>query len=134
MTDNQNIYKAVTKYIIISVVPRYEAAESNPAIGKFVFSYHITVENSGKHRVKLISRNWYIVDSIQSRRQISGEGVVGQQPELHPGDSFSYMSWCPLQSAIGKMFGSYTFYNFDENEHFDVKIPEFKLIADFKLN
>lgn len=102
MTDKNLTYSAITDDISISVVPKYEPSESNPAIGKFIYSYQITIENLSKDTVKLISRHWYIVDSIQEKREVKGEGVVGVQPELNPGETFQYMSWCPLHSPIGK--------------------------------
>ncbi len=134
MTDKTKIYTQVTNDISISVIPAYEAADSNPAIGKFIYSYQVTIENLGHDTVKLLTRHWHIVDSIQIKREISGEGVIGQQPELHPGEMFQYMSWCPLNSPIGKMFGTYTFINLDKKSTFTVEIPEFVLVSDFKLN
>lgn len=134
MQDKTNQYQAVTENICISVQPKYEASESNPAIGKFIYSYYVTIENKGRSKVKLLSRHWHIVDSIQIKRQVNGEGVIGQQPELKSGEVFEYMSWCPLNSPIGKMFGHYTFLNMDQNVTFQVMIPEFILVSDFKLN
>lgn len=134
MTDKNITYSAVTDDISISVIPKYEAAESNPAIGKFIYSYHVTIENLSNDVVKLISRHWYIIDSIQEKREVKGEGVVGVQPELNPGESFQYMSWCPLHSPIGKMYGDYLFINLTKKSTFKVVIPEFILVSDFKLN
>ncbi len=134
MTDKHKIYNEVTDDISISVMPKYESDESNPAIGKFIYSYQVIIENLGLDTVKLLSRHWYIVDSIQEKREVKGEGVVGVQPELKPGESFQYMSWCPLHSPIGKMFGNYQFINLTAKTTFTVNIPEFLLISDFKLN
>lgn len=134
MTDKTKIYNLITNDISISVIPSYEPADSNPAIGKFIFSYQVTIENLGQQKVKLLHRHWHIVDSIQIKREIKGEGVIGQQPELLPGDVFQYMSWCPLNSPIGKMFGSYTFLNLDQKLPLEVTIPAFVLVSDFKLN
>lgn len=134
MTDKTKVYTEITNEISISVVPAYEASESNPAIGKFIYSYQVTIENQSTDTVKLLSRHWHIVDSIQIKREISGEGVIGQQPELKAGEVFQYMSWCPLNSPIGKMFGTYTFINLDKKTTFSVNIPEFVLVSDFKLN
>jgi ApaG protein len=134
MTDKTKIYTQVTNDISISVLPAYESADSNPAIGKFIYSYQVTIENLSHDTVKLLTRHWHIVDSIQIKREISGEGVIGQQPELLPGDIFQYMSWCPLNSPIGKMYGTYTFINLDKKTTFTVDIPEFVLVSDFKLN
>lgn len=134
MTDKNKIYTAVTEMISISVQPRYEAEESNPAIGKFIYSYQVTIENNSFVNVKLLSRHWYIIDSIQIRREVKGEGVIGKQPILAPGGSFQYVSWCPLNSPIGKMYGSYTFERLEDKSTFEVVVPEFLLISDFKLN
>ncbi|MBK8349464.1 MAG: Co2+/Mg2+ efflux protein ApaG [Saprospiraceae bacterium] len=134
MTDKTKIYSAITDNISISVLPKYEAEESNPAIGKFIYSYQVTMENLGPKTVMLLSRHWFIVDSIQEKREVKGEGVIGQKPELSPGDIFQYMSWCPLHSPIGKMFGYFTFVNLADKSTFTVEIPEFLLVSDFKLN
>ncbi|MBK9737373.1 MAG: Co2+/Mg2+ efflux protein ApaG [Saprospiraceae bacterium] len=134
MTDKNRIYNAITEQISISVIPRYEAEESNPAIGKFIFSYQVTIENIGLITVKLLSRHWHITDSIQIRREVKGEGVIGKQPVLKSGDVFNYMSWCPLNSPIGKMSGIYIFQRVEDKSTFEVVVPEFVLISDFKLN
>ncbi len=134
MTDKNKVYNELTNGINISVIPKYEPEESNPAIGKFIYSYQVTIENISSDTVKLISRHWYIVDSIQEKREVKGEGVVGVQPELNPGESFEYMSWCPLHSPIGKMYGTYMFINLTAKTTFQVNIPEFILVSDFKLN
>lgn len=134
MALKNKAYKASTGDIQVEVVPSYEAGESNPAIGKFIYSYHVIITNTGKDNFKLLTRHWFIADSIQERREVRGEGVVGQQPELSPGQSFEYTSWCPLHSPIGKMYGYYTFVNLTSKETFQVEIPEFILVSDFKLN
>jgi ApaG protein len=133
MADKKE-YLEITNDISIQVVPKYLHDESNPAIGKFIHSYQIFIENQGKDTVKLLSRHWYIVDSIQEKREVKGEGVVGVQPEIRSGENFQYMSWCALHSPIGKMYGTYTFSNMATNTVFKVKIPEFLLVSDFKLN
>ncbi|MBC7885198.1 MAG: Co2+/Mg2+ efflux protein ApaG [Saprospiraceae bacterium] len=134
MTEKNKIYTAITEMISISVQPKYEAEESNPAIGKFIYSYQVTIENTGMNKVRLLSRHWYIVDSIQIRREVKGDGVIGKQPVLDPGSVFQYMSWCPLNSPIGKMYGNYTFERIEDKTTFEVTVPEFLLVSDFKLN
>lgn len=134
MTDKTKIYNGVSNDISISVLPRYIPEESNPSIGKFIYSYEITIENLGHSKVQLLDRHWHIMDSIQIKREVKGEGVVGVQPILSSGESFTYISWCPLDSPIGKMYGYYTFRNLDTDTLFTVEIPEFLLISDFKLN
>lgn len=128
------MYHAITENISITILPRYESSESNPAIGKFIYSYQVTIENLGTVPVKLLSRHWYINDSIQIKKEVKGDGVIGQQPTILPGGIFQYMSWSPLNSSIGKMYGTYTFINLDDNQTFDVIIPEFILVSDFILN
>lgn len=134
MDSPTNIYKEITGFISITVIPKYEPIHSNPAIGKYIFSYQIIMENLGLVPVQLMSRHWNITDSINVKREISGEGVIGLQPEIEPGEEFTYSSWCPLHSPIGKMSGFYTFINKHSNEKFEVLIPEFLLVSDFKLN
>ncbi len=120
--------------ISISVQPKYEAGESNPAIGKFIYSYQVTIQNNSSKTVQLLSRHWHIIDSIQIRREVKGDGVIGKQPILEHGEVFQYMSWCPLNSPIGKMYGSYVFERLEDKSTFEVLVPEFILISDFKLN
>jgi len=134
MALKDKAYKASTDDIQVEVVPYYVPGESNPAIGKFIYSYHVVITNNSRDNVKLLTRHWFIADSIQERREVKGDGVVGQQPELSPGQSFEYTSWCPLHSPIGKMYGYYTFVNLSKNTTFQVEIPEFILVSDFKLN
>lgn len=134
MGDQTNIYKEITGFMSVTVIPRYEPVHSNPSVGKYIFSYQVTMENLGQVPVKLLSRHWEITDSINSKREITGEGVVGLQPQLEPGEDFTYSSWCPLHSPIGKMSGHYVFLNEQNHETFEVIIPEFLLVADFKLN
>lgn len=134
MTQQNKIYTEVTKNISISIIPHYEINESNPSLGKNIFSYHVVITNLSAYTVKLLSRHWHILDSNMQNREVEGDGVVGQQPELQPGETFEYTSWCLLQTPIGKMYGTYTFINLDTKEAFKVIIPEFKLHAEYKLN
>jgi ApaG protein len=134
MTDKNKKYTATTEHISVTVIPRYQADESNPAIGKFIFSYHVYIQNLGFEPVRLISRTWHITDSLTSTRIVKGEGVVGQQPVIGENQEFQYMSWSPINSATGKMSGSYTFERVKDGEMFEVEIPAFLLHADFILN
>ncbi len=134
MTQQNKIYTEVTKNISISIIPHYESNESNPSLGKNIFSYHVVITNLSAYTVKLLSRHWHILDSNMQNREVEGDGVVGQQPELQPGETFEYTSWCLLQTPIGKMYGTYTFINIETKEAFKVIIPEFKLHAEYKLN
>ena len=124
----------ITNDIRISVDPQFEPLHSNPLHGKFLFSYHITIENLTNQAVQLLSRHWYIFDSIGTKREVTGDGVIGQQPILEPHQSHDYSSWCPLTTGMGKMNGYYTMQRLDDHIKFDVEIPTFGLTAPIQLN
>lgn len=123
-----------TNGIRISVETFYQEDYSRPVEGKYIFAYRVTIENNSTQTVQLLRRHWYIVDSNGSVREVEGEGVIGQQPVLAPGESHQYVSWSHLMTDIGKMFGSYLMERVNDNEQFNVDIPEFRLIAPFKDN
>jgi ApaG protein len=128
------IYTATTQFIEINVVPRYENDQSNPSIGKFIFSYAVQIINHGPVPVRLLWRHWYIYDTLTDMREVAGEGVIGRQPIIDSGDSFEYTSWCPINSAIGKMRGTYTMERMTDRATFEVEIPEFLLHSDYVMN
>lgn len=123
-----------TKDIRIKVLASTEPHLVKNQAERYLFAYRIHIENLGDQPVQLLRRHWYIYDSNGSKREVEGEGVIGKQPTLLPGDSYSYESWCPLYTEVGKMNGSYQMVNKNTEEHFDVVIPEFLLIASSKLN
>lgn len=123
-----------TRGIKVSVETQYQQAYSRPLEMKYIFSYHITIENLSNETVQLLRRHWYIFDSTGVIREVEGEGVIGKQPILEPGESHQYASWSPLMTEMGKMYGSYLFINQVDGEQFRVEIPEFHLLAPFKLN
>lgn len=124
----------ITHGIRISVDPQFEPLHSNPVHGKFLFSYHVTIENLTSQTVQLLSRHWYIFDSIGIKREVIGDGVIGQQPILEPNQQHEYSSWCPLTTAMGKMNGYYTMQRLDDYSTFEVEIPTFALTAPIQLN
>ena len=124
----------ITDGIRITVLPKYEPQHSSPMSGKYLFSYHITIENISEYTVQLLSRHWFIFDSIGSRREVEGDGVIGQQPILHPGQQHEYGSWCPLSTAMGRMSGHYRMRRLEDQTLFDVEIPAFDLLGPAKLN
>ncbi len=124
----------ITKGIKISVEVFYDAINSRPDEQKFFFTYRIKIENTSQDVVQLISRHWHISDSTGYSREVEGEGVIGKQPVLSPGDVHQYESWSPLNSEVGKMHGSYTMQRNSDNSTFKVLIPEFKMIANYILN
>ena len=126
--------KQITEGVSISVETFYQPNQSNPLNGEYLFAYRITIENLSAIPVKLLRRHWHIVDSNGLFREVEGEGVVGQQPIIQPGDNYQYVSACNLRTEIGKMYGTYLMENLYNKKHFTVAIPEFKLLAPFKMN
>ena len=112
--------------IIIEAQPFYIAAQSLPEQGRFVFAYTVTISNKGDIPAKLLTRHWLITDANGNIQEVRGEGVVGEQPYLKPGDSFRYTSGAIIETSVGTMEGSYTLRS-DEGEDFDATIPKFTL-------
>jgi ApaG protein len=124
----------VTEGVSITVETFYQPAQSNPLSSEYLFAYRITIENLGDVPVKLLRRHWQIVDSNGSCREVEGEGVVGQQPIIEPGNNYQYVSAANLRSDMGKMSGTYEMENMYNKKLITVTIPEFQLIAPFKMN
>lgn len=124
----------VTEGVSIIVETFYQPNQSNPVNSEFLFAYRITIENLSTMPVQLMSRHWFIHESNGSIREVEGEGVVGQQPIIQPGEQYQYVSAANLRSDIGKMYGTYQMVNLYNKKTFDVAIPEFQLIAPFKMN
>ncbi len=123
-----------TKGISITVEPFYLPHESVPVQHRYVHAYRITIVNKRTETVQLLSRHWFILESNGFRREVKGEGVVGQQPVLAPGEQHQYTSWCPLVTDFGKMYGSFHMVDTENGTSFDVRIPEFSLFPPFKMN
>ena len=128
------IIQQVTEGVSISVETFYQPAQSNPISAEYLFAYRITIENLSTMPVKLLRRHWYIVDSNGAYREVEGEGVVGQQPVIEPGGSYQYVSACNLRTDMGKMYGNYKMENLYNKRLLTVQIPEFQMIAPFKMN
>ncbi len=121
----------MTAYAIqIDVLPQYVPEQSDPLHGLFAFAYTITVTNTGQVPAQLISRHWIIQNDLGNIEEVTGLGVVGQQPLLQPGQSFQYTSGCRLRSASGTMRGSF-FFVAEDGHRFDVPIDVFVLDASF---
>ena len=120
---------AITKGIQVSVETTYQPDFSNPQQHHYVFTYKVRIDNKSSHTVHLLRRRWEIFDAAESRKIVEGEGVVGQQPILEPGESHTYVSGCNLKSGIGKMRGSFVLEKLRNGELLEVEIPEFQLIA-----
>ncbi len=117
-----------SKDIKISVETQYLEEQSDSSEDRYVFVYTVTIENQGNISAQLISRHWVITDSNQKVQEVKGEGVVGEQPYLHPGTRFSYTSGTVLETPFGTMRGSYKMLAEDGSE-FDAEIKEFLLSA-----
>lgn len=115
------------KYEIrIDVATNYVVDQSEPDVGKYVFVYTITIENLGDIPAKLLSRHWVITDANGKVQEVTGDGVVGEQPLLHPGETFRYSSGAVLETPVGAMEGSYRM-EADNGINFEAPIPPFTL-------
>ena len=112
----------------ISVSPRalYIAEQSDADAGRYAFAYTITITNTGAVPARLLSRHWIITDANNLVQEVKGQGVVGAQPKLKPGESFEYTSGSMLATPVGTMRGSYQMVA-DDGTRFDASIPEFTL-------
>ena len=123
----------VTRGIRVTVKSQYIADRSAPRDGRFAFAYTVTIRNEGEHTAQLISRHWIIVDNEGGNQEVKGEGVVGVQPVLRPGESFEYTSWCVIPTSSGSMRGTYRMLGHDD-KHFDAEIAPFRLGLPNTLN
>ncbi|MDQ3392619.1 MAG: Co2+/Mg2+ efflux protein ApaG [Bacteroidota bacterium] len=124
----------VTEGVKVSVEIEYQPEYSSPSQYHYVFTYRITIENNSEYTIKLLRRHWHIHDANYKIREVEGEGVVGQQPTLEPGQSHQYVSGCNLKSGMGKMYGSYKMERIIDGKKFKVIIPEFIMIVPFRMN
>jgi ApaG protein len=125
-TRDVPIYQTRTRGVLVRVAATYAPEQSDPEEGEFFWVYTVEIENHGKETVQLISRRWVITDAQNRVQVVSGPGVVGEQPELKPGEAFRYSSGCPLKTPSGAMRGTYQMVTAD-GDSFDADIPEFSL-------
>lgn len=123
-----------TNGITVSVETFYQDDYSRPFEHKYIFAYRITIKNNSDYTVQLMTRHWYVYDSNGVMREVEGEGVIGLLPILAPNETHQYISWSHLFTDMGKMHGYYTFIRQIDSESFKVIIPEFHLVAPYKLN
>lgn len=124
----------ITKGIKVSVETSYQPEHSRPTNEHFVFTYRITIENNSNSTVQLKARHWDIIDITFPKHEVDGDGVVGKQPILEPGEVHQYVSGCNLKSGMGKMLGYYIMERIVDGRIFNVEIPEFIMIVPYKLN
>lgn len=125
---------AVTENIKVSIKAQYEEVYSDPDRDKYAFSYNVEIVNDSPFAIQLLSRHWIILDTDLEKREVKGDGVLGETPVLQPGESHRYQSWCPLSTDMGVMYGYYNFIRLSDRHEFKVRIPLFQLVADYRLN
>ncbi|KUL95120.1 ApaG [Bosea sp. WAO] len=120
------MYQAETHGVRVTVSPKFMEAESTPEQGRYFWAYTIEIVNLSERTMQLMTRHWVITDGRGEVHEVRGEGVVGKQPVLQPGESFSYTSGCPLMTPDGSMSGSYAMLG-EDGAAFEVEVPLFPL-------
>ena len=118
--------EAVTNGIRIIVKSFYISDQSEPTEDHYFFAYRVQIRNEGEQTAQLMSRYWLIVDGNGQKHEVSGPGVIGEQPLLHPGEHFVYSSFCPLKTPVGSMEGTYQMIG-ENQQVFDAEIGQFTL-------
>jgi ApaG protein len=124
---------ALTQGIRVSVTSAFRPDRSDPGQGRWLFSYTVRVANEGEFAAQLVSRRWVVTDANGERQEVIGEGVVGQQPRLEPGEQFEYTSFCILETPHGSMRGTYRMVRADGST-FDARIAPFALVVPGSVN
>ena len=125
---------AITEGVKVSVETIFQPEYSNPVSDHFMFAYRVEISNLTENSVQLLRRHWYIFDSNSTHREVEGEGVVGVQPVIDPGETHVYVSGCNLKTDLGSMKGHFTMKRLVDDALINVDIPEFFLIAPYKFN
>ena len=120
------MYRAVTRQIVVTVQPNFMPERSSAEKGQYFWSYTIVIVNAGPETVQLKTRHWIITDGSGRQQEVRGEGVVGEQPVLAPGERFEYTSGVPLPTASGFMTGRYQMVS-ETGERFEIDVPTFSL-------
>lgn len=128
------VYSQVTEGIRINVGSAYIKDESSPKHNYYVFAYRVEIVNESAFEVQLLTRRWDIVDGVGGKRLVEGEGVVGKQPIIAPGDSHCYISGSHFQTPIGKMLGHYIMERKIDGMLLAVKIPPFVMMVPYLNN
>ncbi|HEC90990.1 MAG TPA: Co2+/Mg2+ efflux protein ApaG [Alphaproteobacteria bacterium] len=121
-----SLYQKTTRDVRISVDPVYLEDQSEPKEHRYIWAYHVMIENKGRETIQLLTRHWRITDAAGNVHEVDGEGVLGEQPILGPGDFFEYTSGTPLATPSGFMDGTYHMES-ETGCSFDVVIPAFSL-------
>ena len=123
-----------TAGIRVTVGTAYIPEQSDPVSNRYVFAYKITIINESRYKVQLLRRKWFITDAVGKKRIVEGDGVIGQQPIIKPGESHQYISGCDFNVPLGKMEGEYFMKRLDDNSSFSVLVPSFMMVAPVILN
>jgi ApaG protein len=121
-----HLYEAETRGVKVRVAPSYLPEHSDPEEDRYVWAYTVEIENGAGETVQLIDRRWTITDAQGRVEEVTGPGVVGEQPVLQPGDTYQYTSGCPLTTDSGAMVGAYGMVT-EDGERFEAEIPAFSL-------
>lgn len=121
------MYEQETEGVMVRVEPHFLPEQSEPEENHFMWAYTIEIENRSAETVQLVSRYWRITDENGLTQEVRGEGVVGKQPVLEPGERFRYTSAAPLGAPSGMMMGAYSMLRVGDGESFDIAVPMFAL-------
>ena len=127
------VSSALTRGIRVSVTSAFRPDRSEPGQGRWLFSYTVRVANEGDVPAQLVSRHWIITDATGEREEVVGDGVIGQQPRLSPGEQFEYTSFCVLKTPHGSMRGTYRMVR-EDGTSFDARIAPFALVVPGAVN
>jgi ApaG protein len=127
LVSGQDAFIATTRGIQVTVRSFYLEDQSAPEEARYVWAYRVEIRNQGRETVQLLKRSWHITDALGRTQQVHGDGVVGEQPVLEPGETFEYTSGTPLATSSGFMRGQYHMVATTTGEPFDVEIPAFSL-------
>jgi ApaG protein len=119
-------YEAETQGVVVRVKPAFLDEESSPEENRYIWAYHVEIENRGKRTLQLMTRHWHITDREGRVQEVNGSGVVGQNPVLKPGGRFEYTSGCPLNAPSGMMQGTYSMED-ETGAMLEARIPLFAL-------
>ena len=125
--------RALTNGIMVTVKSAYMPERSAPTLRRFAFAYTVTIANQGGESARLLRRHWLITDSEGEIQEVEGDGVVGEQPMLGPGEAFEYTSWCVIATPTGSMQGTYEM-QANGGDLFDAEIAPFRLGMPHSLN
>ncbi len=122
--------EAITSGVRVRVRPRYMPQHSGKEGRKWVFGYEVEIRNESDREIKIVSREWVVVDADGDEHEVRGDGVVGVQPRIEAGEAFEYASFCPLETPWGTMEGKYHALCMASGEMFEIEVARFFLVAD----